>query len=60
MRLSHLERRRLFTALAERPAEADRFLGVLAGTVPIGRFFNPAHLARLVGVRTMLGALRQR
>jgi 2-polyprenyl-6-methoxyphenol hydroxylase-like FAD-dependent oxidoreductase len=50
----------LFTALAERPAEADRFLGVLAGTVPIGRFFHPVHLARLVGVRTMLGALRRR
>jgi len=54
------EARALFKVLAERPAEADRFLAVLAGTVPVGQFFNPVHLGRLVGLRTMLGALRRR
>jgi flavin-dependent dehydrogenase len=45
----------LFHALAERPAEIDRFLGVLAGAVPIPEYFSPANLQRLLGP----GAMRQ-
>jgi 2-polyprenyl-6-methoxyphenol hydroxylase-like FAD-dependent oxidoreductase len=52
--------RAVFAALAERPADADRFLAVLAGALPPSAFFNPVNLARLVGVRTMLAAARNR
>jgi 2-polyprenyl-6-methoxyphenol hydroxylase-like FAD-dependent oxidoreductase len=37
----------LFKALAERPEEADRFFGVLAGTVPVRKFFNPVRMLLL-------------
>jgi hypothetical protein len=29
--------------------QTDRFFGTVAGTVPIGEFFAPANLARIVG-----------
>jgi 2-polyprenyl-6-methoxyphenol hydroxylase-like FAD-dependent oxidoreductase len=44
----------LFPALARNPAQANRFLGVLTGTVPVRDFFNPANLRRIVGTRTLL------
>jgi flavin-dependent dehydrogenase len=50
----------LFEALAGRPQEVERFLGVLAGAVPIGEFFAPRHLLRLLGPRKMLKAGRAR
>jgi 2-polyprenyl-6-methoxyphenol hydroxylase-like FAD-dependent oxidoreductase len=56
------EQRALFTALAGRPAEVDRFLGVLTGAVPLDGYFAPRNLLRLLGVRgmatAMLGRLR--
>ena len=56
------EQRALFTALAGRPAEVDRFLGVLTGVVPLDGYFAPRNLLRLLGVRgmatAMLGRLR--
>jgi flavin-dependent dehydrogenase len=39
----------LFEALQGRPAEIDRFLGVLAGVIPIPDFFSPTNLQRLLG-----------
>jgi 2-polyprenyl-6-methoxyphenol hydroxylase-like FAD-dependent oxidoreductase len=58
------EQQALFTALAGRPAEVDRFLGVLTGAVPLDSFFSPRNLLRLLGVRGMaavtLGRLRSR
>jgi 2-polyprenyl-6-methoxyphenol hydroxylase-like FAD-dependent oxidoreductase len=50
----------LLDALSQRPREVDRFLGVLAGAVPIGEFFGPRHLLRLLGPRRMLKAGRAR
>ncbi len=50
------EQRLLFEALAGRPAEIDRFLGVLAGAVPIDSYFSPRNLVRLLGLRGMLRA----
>jgi 2-polyprenyl-6-methoxyphenol hydroxylase-like FAD-dependent oxidoreductase len=41
----------LFPAIAADPAEATRFLGVLAGVEPAARYFAPANLLRLVGAR---------
>jgi 2-polyprenyl-6-methoxyphenol hydroxylase-like FAD-dependent oxidoreductase len=43
------EQRALFTALRDQPEEVDRFLGVVAGTVPVADFFAPHNLARIVG-----------
>jgi len=42
---------RLFAALAEQPAEVERFFGVLAGAIPQREFSTPRNLVRLVGVR---------
>ncbi|HLI53657.1 MAG TPA: NAD(P)/FAD-dependent oxidoreductase [Acidimicrobiales bacterium] len=44
----------LFEALEGRPAEIDRFLGVLSGAVPIRSYFGPRNLLRLLGPRRML------
>ena len=38
----------LFGALAGNQAEIDRFLGTLAGTVPIPVFFSPENLERII------------
>lgn len=46
----------LFEALARRPQDVERFLGVLAGAVPIGEFLTPRNLLRLLGPRKMLKA----
>jgi 2-polyprenyl-6-methoxyphenol hydroxylase-like FAD-dependent oxidoreductase len=55
-----VEQRLLYEALAGRPAEIDRFLGVLGGVVPIGEYFAPRNLLRLLGPRGMLKAGRAR
>jgi 2-polyprenyl-6-methoxyphenol hydroxylase-like FAD-dependent oxidoreductase len=54
------EQRALFAALAARPAEVDRFLGVMTGAVPIEEFFAPRNLLRLIGVRGMATAMLSR
>jgi flavin-dependent dehydrogenase len=41
----------LFQALARRQEDADQFVGVLAGSVPLRRFMSPRTMVRLVGVR---------
>jgi 2-polyprenyl-6-methoxyphenol hydroxylase-like FAD-dependent oxidoreductase len=47
------EARALFAAVAERPGETDRFLGVLTGSVPMDGYFAPRNLLRVLGVRRM-------
>ena len=47
----------LFSALAQKPAEIDRFFGVLAGAVPLPEYLSPANLLRVVGVRGMAKVL---
>jgi hypothetical protein len=41
-------RRRLLTAVAARPAQTQRFLGVFAGAVPVGEFFSLPRVLRLL------------
>ncbi|MBB5786528.1 NAD(P)/FAD-dependent oxidoreductase [Jiangella mangrovi] len=52
LRLAELRPRRtdhaLFAALADRPAEIERFLGALAGVVPADQFFTPRVVLRLL------------
>jgi hypothetical protein len=48
----------LFLALAADQARTADFLGVLTGTVDPRRFFSPANLVRVLGVRGMLAAAR--
>jgi 2-polyprenyl-6-methoxyphenol hydroxylase-like FAD-dependent oxidoreductase len=52
--------RALFTAIAQRPDAVAQFLGVLTGTVPVARFFNPASLIRIAGLRTALAVMKER
>jgi hypothetical protein len=40
---------RLFGALASNPAETNRFFGLFAQTVPVGEFFAPENLVRIIG-----------
>ncbi len=42
------EMRRLFEALRSNQAEADRYFGTLAGTVPIPEFFAPENIERII------------
>jgi flavin-dependent dehydrogenase len=43
--------RTMFAAIAAGPEETSRFLGALAGTVPITLLFSPRRLMSLIGVR---------
>ena len=45
---------RMFQALADSPADADMFIGVLTGGVPLRSFMSPGYLIRLVGVRGLM------
>jgi len=45
------EERILFERLAGDQAETDRFLGVLAGVIPIGEYMTPSNLRKLIGLR---------
>ncbi|HEY1369434.1 MAG TPA: NAD(P)/FAD-dependent oxidoreductase [Gaiellaceae bacterium] len=47
------EERLLFEALARRPEDARRFLGVLTGSEPMADFFTAGNLKRILGVRGM-------
>ncbi len=44
-----VEMQQLFGALAGNQGETDRFLGTLAGTVPIPEFFSPENMGRIIG-----------
>lgn len=50
----------LFGSIAEDQAQIDRFLGVLTGVVPVGEFFAPRNLMRMVGLRGMARLARAR
>jgi flavin-dependent dehydrogenase len=39
----------LFASLRENQAETDRFMGTIAGTVPIPEFFSPENIQRITG-----------
>jgi flavin-dependent dehydrogenase len=39
----------LFCALVDNPADSSRFLGIIAGSVPVGEFMTPANIGRIVG-----------
>ena len=54
------EQELLMAALAGRPEEISRFLGVLTGAVAIPSYFSPRNLLRLIGVRGMVTAARSR
>lgn len=43
------EMQQLIAALRHDPEQADRFIGTIAGTVPISEFFAPENLARIIG-----------
>jgi 2-polyprenyl-6-methoxyphenol hydroxylase-like FAD-dependent oxidoreductase len=43
------EMQQLIAALRRDPEQADRFIGTIAGTVPIPEFFAPENLARIIG-----------
>jgi 2-polyprenyl-6-methoxyphenol hydroxylase-like FAD-dependent oxidoreductase len=47
------EQQQLFAALAEQPDEVDRFLGVINGSQPMGEYFTPETLMRVIGGRRM-------
>ena len=53
---SRPEQRLLLEALAGRPDEISRFLGVLAGIEPPTGYFAPCNLLRLLGARRLLRA----
>jgi len=54
------EQEMLFRALADRPEEVGRFLGVLACAVPVDAYFSPRNLVRLLGLRAFLELARGR
>jgi 2-polyprenyl-6-methoxyphenol hydroxylase-like FAD-dependent oxidoreductase len=43
----------LFASLAGKPAEIDRFLGVLTGAVPLREYLAPGNLLKVIGARGM-------
>jgi 2-polyprenyl-6-methoxyphenol hydroxylase-like FAD-dependent oxidoreductase len=50
----------LFPALARDPAAIEGFLGVLTGAVAVNRFFGPANLRRILGLRDLMRLMRIR
>ena len=48
----------LIAALGHDPEQADRFIGTVAGTVPISEFFAPENLARINPDRWSQASLR--
>ena len=53
-----VEARVLFSALAGRQEEIDRFLGVLSGSVPMGDYFSPQPARRHRPARVRQGGAR--
>jgi hypothetical protein len=50
----------LFTAIGRDKREASAFFGMITGVVPMGSFFSPPHLIRLLGVKDFLRLARAR
>lgn len=50
----------LFPAIADSPEWTSQFFGVLSGAVPVGEFFQPARLHRLLGLRGLARLVRAR
>ncbi|GIH11524.1 FAD-dependent oxidoreductase [Rhizocola hellebori] len=50
----------LLASLQRKPGEVDRFLGVIAGAVPLDRYFAPANALRLLGLRGLARLARGR
>jgi len=48
----------MFRALSTSPADADTFVGVLTGGVPLRSFMSPGYLIHLVGVRGFIDLAR--
>ena len=48
---ARMEQQILFASIAEKPAETDRFLGMLTGCIPIRDYFHPTNLLRIMGAR---------
>ena len=46
----------LFRSIGRSQERIDEFLGVLAGAVPMGEYFTPRNLARIVGPREVAAA----
>ena len=52
--LAHVEQpppvevRELIAALAGNPAQISRFLGIMAGSVPVAEFFSPASVGEIL------------
>jgi hypothetical protein len=44
-----LLRRHFFSAVASDQGQTDRWLGVLAGTVPVDEYFSPAAVSSILG-----------
>jgi len=51
---------RLFSAIGTDKREASAFFGMITGVVPMGSFFSPPHLIRLLGVKDFLRLARTR
>jgi len=51
---------RLFTAIGTDKREASAFFGMITGVVPMGSFFSPPHLIRLIGVKDFVRLARAR
>jgi 2-polyprenyl-6-methoxyphenol hydroxylase-like FAD-dependent oxidoreductase len=49
----------LFSALCGNQAETDRFLGTIAGTIPIPEFFSPQNMERIVTGRNPVALLAE-
>jgi GTP cyclohydrolase II len=52
--------RALLASLEGRPAEISRFLGMLAGTVPVRDYFGAPSMLRALGVRGLHRLLQPR
>jgi 2-polyprenyl-6-methoxyphenol hydroxylase-like FAD-dependent oxidoreductase len=50
-----LAQRQLLASLVGRPAEINRFIGAFAGVVPVGEYFAPGNLVRILGLRGVAG-----
>jgi 2-polyprenyl-6-methoxyphenol hydroxylase-like FAD-dependent oxidoreductase len=51
-----LQQELLFAALEKKPNHADRFFGMLTGSVSVKEFFSPGNLLSILGLRGMLRA----
>jgi hypothetical protein len=51
---------RLFAAIGADKREASEFFGMMTGAFPMGSFFRPAHLIRLIGVKDFVRLARAR